>query len=228
MDASSTSRAMRAFSAFLAAAGVVLAILVAAVVLREIIAPPTHTWSAWTRGAVLAMSLVAIAFCVVGGVLSYRVHRARRDSVRAFLTKEEREQVAAAIRDAEARTSGEIVVHLAERAHHEPTVDARRAFEKIGMTRTRARNGVLFFVSVRDHKLAVIGDQGIHEHVAPDFWAGVVAHVEASFAQRRFGDGLAEGIASVAAELARHFPRRADDVNELPDAMSDDGGDRDA
>jgi len=37
-----------------------------------------------------------------------------------------------------------------------PTIDARKAFEKIGMTRTRERNGVLFFVAVRDRKLAVI------------------------------------------------------------------------
>lgn len=224
MNGSASPRALRAVSAFLVAAGVVLAILVAAVVLREIVAPPAHTWSAWTRGAVLAMSVVAIAFCVLGGFLSYRAHRARRDSVRTFLSGEERAQVADAIRNAEAKTSGEIVVHLAERAHHEPTVDARHVFEKIGMTRTRARNGVLFFVSVRDHKLAVIGDQGIHEHVAPDFWTGIVAQVEACFTQRRFGDGLAEGIATVAAELAKHFPRRADDVNELPDAMSDDDG----
>ncbi|HXV14935.1 MAG TPA: TPM domain-containing protein [Candidatus Krumholzibacteria bacterium] len=225
MNGPASSRALRAVAAFLAAAGVVLAILVAAVVMREIVAPPAHTWSAWTRGAVFAMSLVAIVFCVLGGFLSYRAHRARRDSVRTLLTSEERAQVAAAIRDAEAKTSGEVVVHLAERTHHEPTVEARKAFERIGMARTRERNGVLFFVSVRDHRFAVIGDKGIHTHVAPDFWTGVVTHVESRFAQRRFGDGLAEGIATVAAELARYFPRRTDDVNELPDAMSDDAGD---
>lgn len=213
---------MRAVSAFLTSAGVVLAILVAAVVLREFVAPPEHTWSAWTRGAILAMSLLAIAFCALGGLLSYRVHRNQRDSVRTFLTRAEREQVAAAVRDAEGKTSAEVVVHLAERTQHMPTVEARKAFERIGMTRTRERNGVLFFVSVRDHKLAVIGDKGIHERVTQDFWNGVIQLVETRFGEGRFGDGLAEGIAAVAAELARHFPRRADDVNELPDAMSDD------
>jgi len=217
-------RAMRAFSAFLAAAGVVLAILVAGIVLREIIAPPSHTWSAWTRGAILVTSLIAIAFCVAGGLLSYRVHRAKRDSVKTFFTRDERRTVTSAIHGVEGKTSGEIVVHLAERAQHMPTVEARKAFEKIGMMRTRERNGVLFFVSVRDHKLAVIGDRGIHDRVPPTFWEDVIKHVEARFGQGHFGDGLAEGITMVGSELARHFPRRADDVNELPDAMSQDEG----
>jgi uncharacterized membrane protein len=218
---------LRTVGAFLTAAGVVLAILVAGVVLREILAPPAQTWSAWTRGAILVTSLIAIAFCLLGGLLSHRAHRAQRDTVRTFLLREERERVSQAIRDAEMRSSGEVVVHVTERAQHMPTVEARKVFESIGMTRTRDRNGVLFFVSVRDHKLAVIGDKGIHDRVAPEFWPDVIHHVEAQFADGRFGDGLAEGIAMVAAELARHFPRRADDVNELPDALSTDDERRD-
>jgi len=211
---------LRAVSAFLTAAGVVLAIVVAGVVARELVAPPAHTWSAWTRGAIFATSVIAAAFCVLGGLLSYHVHRSRRDSVRTFLTRAEREGVTHAIRNAEVKTSGEIVVYLAQSTQHMPTVDARKAFEKTGLTRTRERNGVLFFVSVRDKKLAVIGDKGIHDHVAPAFWADVVKHVETRFGEGRFGDGLAEGIAMAGAELARHFPRRADDVNELPDTVS--------
>jgi uncharacterized membrane protein len=211
---------LRALSAFLTAAGIVLAIVVAGVVARELIAPPSQTWSAWTRGAIFATSVVAVAFCILGGLLSYHVHRSRRDSVRTFLTRVERESVTRAIRDAEAKTSGEVVVHLAERTRESPTDDAREAFEKAGLTKTRERNGVLFFVSTRDHKLAVIGDQGIHDHVAPEFWAGVVKHVETRFVEGRFGDGLAEGIAMAGTELARFFPRRADDANELPDTVS--------
>ncbi len=218
----SESRVLRAIAAFLTAAGVVLAILAAGVVLREFIAPPAQTWSAWTRGAILATSLLAIVFCVAGGLLSFHVHRARRDSVRTFLTRDERARVASAVRDAEAKTSGEIVVHVAHRAHYLPTLDARKVFEKMGMTNTRERNGVLFFVSVRDRKLAVIGDKGIHEHVAPDFWAEIVKDVEHHFAEGRFVEGLSQAIDRVGVELARHFPHRADDVNELPDVGTDD------
>jgi uncharacterized membrane protein len=218
MAHSSSYRTLRVVAAFFTAAGCVLAVLVAGIVLREIIAPPDHTWSPWTRGAIIATSLVAIGFCLAGGVLSYRLHCAHREAVRTFLSGADRDRITAAIRDAESKTSGEIVVHVAERTHHMPTIDARKAFEKIGMTRTRERNGVLFFVAVRDHKLAVIGDKGIHERVPADYWADIVKTVEAHFVEGRFGDGLAEGIARVGTELSRHFPRRADDVNELPDS----------
>jgi putative membrane protein len=78
---------------------------------------------------------------------------------------------------------------------------------------------------VRDHKLAVIGDKGINDRVAPDLWAGVIKLVESRLAEGRSGDGLAEGIELVGVELARHFPHRADDVNELPDGVSRDEGD---
>ena len=211
-------RTLRAVAAFFAAAGCVLALLVAGIVLREIIAPPEQTWSAWTRGAIIVMSLVAIGFCVVGGLLSYRLHCSHHEAVRTFLSRDDRERITAAIRGAEAQTSGEIVVHMVDRTQHMPTIEAKKAFEKIGMTRTRARNGVLFYVAIRDRKLAVIGDKGIHQHVTAEFWADVVKTVEVHFADGRFADGLSEGIAKVGTELARHFPRRADDLNELPDS----------
>ncbi len=218
MAHSASYRTLRTVAAFLTAAGCVLALLVAGIVLREIIAPPDQTWSAWTRGAIIATSLVAIGFCIAGGWLSHRVHCAHGEAVRTFITGADRDRITAAIREAELKTSGEIVVHMVERTAHMPIVEARKAFEKIGMTRTRERNGVLFFVAVRDRKLAVIGDKGIHQHVAAEFWADVVKTVEGRFADGRFGDGLVEGITEVGDELSRHFPRRADDVNELPDA----------
>jgi uncharacterized membrane protein len=224
LERSVSARTLRTTAAFLVAAGFVLALLVAGVVLREIVAPPAQTWSPWTSGAIIVTALLALVLWACGAVLSHRVRRERRDSVRTFLTHDEAERVSGALREAEASTSGELVVHLADRSHGAPTAEARKAFERIGMTRTRDRNGVLFFVSIRDHKLAVIGDEGIHASVPPEFWANVVKHVEARFGAGQYADGLVEGIRMAAVELAKRFPRRADDVNELPDAVSRGNG----
>jgi uncharacterized membrane protein len=166
------------------------------------------------------LSVAAALLWIAGALLSRRVHRERRDSVGSFLTATEREEVAAAIRSFETHTSGEIRVHLATRTEGAPTTAAARVFDRVGMTRTRDRNGVLFFVSIRDRRLAVIGDSGIHAAVPGDFWPSVIARVEGGFAQGRFAQGLIDGIGMAGAALARHFPPRPDDVNELPDAIT--------
>ncbi len=219
-DARRTTRSLRTLATFLVAAGAVLAVVVAVFSLRDWLAPPKHTWSVWTGGALVALSIAAALLWIAGAILSRRVHRERRDSVASFLTPLEREQVAAAIRKFESSTSGEIRVHLAARTGDAPTAAAARVFHRVGMARTRDRNGVLFFVSIRDRRLAVIGDSGIHAEVPADFWSSVIARVEARFAQGRFADGLIDGIELAGDALARHFPPRPDDVNELPDSIT--------
>jgi uncharacterized membrane protein len=211
-----------ALSAFFAGTGVVLALVVGAITLRALIAPNTQTWTVWTTTALALLGLLAITLWVTGAVLAARVHRARRDRVHTFLTREERYRVLEATARFEAATSGEIRVHLAEHSHGDPTRAAAQAFERLGMTRTEERNGILLFVSVRDRHVAVIGDRGIHERVPDTFWAQVVLAVEAAFAEGRFADGLVNGIAMAGAQLAEHFPHRAGDRNELPDTISDD------
>lgn len=223
MESTTRPGADRVMSTFFHATGAVLAIAVAAVTLRAWLAPPAHTWSAWSTGAVTALGVLAAMSLALGAIFARRAHREQRDSVRFFLSPEDRERVAAAIRQFEALTSGEIRVHLADRTHRDPREAAARVFGRIGMVRTRDRNGVLFFVSIRDRRFAVIGDSGIDARVAPGFWDGVVRAVEAAFAAGRYADGLIEGIAMAGARLAEHFPPRAADVNELPDGISGDG-----
>ncbi len=140
--------------------------------------------------------------------------------VRRFLDPADLDAVAAAIAAAEAATSGEIRVHLDPRCPGEALARAALVFERLGMHRTAARHGVLIYVSVEDHKLAVLGDRGIHERVGQAYWDGLVAAVLVHFRDGRFRDGLAHAVGEVGAVLGRHFPRRPDDVNELPDRVS--------
>ena len=140
--------------------------------------------------------------------------------VRRFLDESELQEVAAAIATAESATAAEIRVHLDARCPGEALARATLLFERLGMHRTAARNGVLIYVSVEDHKLAVLGDRAIHERVGQAYWDGLVDAVLAHFRQERFRDGLVHAVAEVGAVLRRHFPRRPDDVDELPDRVS--------
>jgi uncharacterized membrane protein len=140
----------------------------------------------------------------------------------AFLGAIDDARIVSAIQAAEARSRGEIRVHVAEGA----IPDARRAaeadFARLGMTATAERNGVLILVAPESRSFAVVGDLGIHERCPAGFWDEVAAGIAADFRESRFTDGIVSAVTRVADELARHFPRRPgeEDRNELPDGVS--------
>jgi uncharacterized membrane protein len=141
----------------------------------------------------------------------------------SFIGELDQERIVTAIRAAEARTRGEIRVHASNRAVDDPQREAARQFERLGMTATAERNGVLIYVAPRSQRFAILGDSGIHEKCGPDFWKEVAAAMEQDFREGRFTEGLLKGIVKAGDALATHFPRTAaEDVNELPDQVSED------
>lgn len=132
------------------------------------------------------------------------------------------ERLGAAIRAAEKDTSGEIRVHVQPRVKGDIMEAAKRRFEKLGMTRTQQRNGVLFFLATKDKRFAVLGDKGIDERVPDDFWDETVALMSDRF---RAGDAVGAlelGIRHAGKALGEFFPHQRDDTNELDDEISID------
>ena len=140
--------------------------------------------------------------------------------VRAFLSEDDLAAVTRAVAEAEAHTSAEVRVHLDHSCGGDALHRAIKVFEKLGMHKTAARNGVLVYISVTDRKLAVIGDKAIHERVGEAYWQGLVAAVRDRLSQQQSRDGLIHALAEVGRELGRHFPRRSADKNELSDEVS--------
>jgi uncharacterized membrane protein len=137
---------------------------------------------------------------------------------RALLKTIDAEKVKQAIQAAERQTSGQIRVSVAPFFWGDVRKVAERAFDRLGMTRTAHRNGVLFFIVPSRKRFVVLGDEGIHTHVGDEFWADVVAAVSEDFRKGDFTDGLVKGIATVGRELATRFPYDpSTDRNELPD-----------
>jgi uncharacterized membrane protein len=129
--------------------------------------------------------------------------------------------VEGAIRAAERRTSAEIRVAIARSWFWgDARAAAERAFRKLGVERTRARNGVLIFVAPSRRKVAVIGDVGVHAKMAPDFWAAVVDRMVADFRRGDRTAGLVAAVELLGNALAAAFPRGPGDVNELTDSVS--------
>ena len=78
----------------------------------------------------------------------------------AFVASLDDERIVAAIREAEARSRGEIRVHVAEREVADPRAEAAAVFERLGMADTAERNGVLLFVAPESQSITGHRRQG--------------------------------------------------------------------
>ena len=128
----------------------------------------------------------------------------------------DRDKIKEAIQRAEQRTSGEICVSVAPFFWGSIEKAADKAFVRMGITQTKDRNGVLFFVVPSRRRFVVLGDRGIHERVGQAFWDRVAAAVSEKFRDGDFTGGLLKGVEEVGEQLAAHFPYdAATDKDEL-------------
>jgi len=139
---------------------------------------------------------------------------------REFLSKVEHDRIVAAIRDAEAKTSGEIRVFVQRgKLKSDPLVAAQEKFYQVRMHKTRERNAVLIFVAPRAHKFAVVGDKAIHEKCGDQFWQHIVEGMRTHFQNENFSDALVDAIKEIGKVLAAHFPKTPGNANELQDQV---------
>lgn len=134
-------------------------------------------------------------------------------------TKEDREKITAAIGRAEKTTSGEIRLFIEDKCKGNVLDRAALIFEKLEMHKTKARNGVLFYLAVRDHKFAILGDAGINSVVKPGFWDEIKNILVDHFKQNKYSEGLIKGIDMAGTALKQYFPYDERDKNELSDEI---------
>ncbi len=138
-----------------------------------------------------------------------------------FFQATEEQAIIQAIRDAEKRTSGEIRVHVESGEENAATFDrALNVFQALGMQNTEQKNAVLFYIAHQTHQFAIIADEGINAAVPQDFWENIKISLQDKFAQKKFSQGIIEGIQSTGSQLKAYFPADENDQNELPDDIS--------
>ena len=130
------------------------------------------------------------------------------------------ERVRAAVAAAERCTSGEVRVSVARFFWGSVRGAAELAFARLGMAKTKDRNGVLFFIVPARKTFIVLGDEGIHAKVGQEFWESLAGLMSGHFRKGEFTEGLVEAIGEAGRRLAAHFPYDAAvDVNELSDEV---------
>ena len=138
-----------------------------------------------------------------------------------FLSKDQEESIVQSIQQAEEVTSGEIRVHIEKKCKADSPIDrAKEVFAELKMHETELRNGVIVYVAYKDHKVAIWGDEGIHEKVGQDFWDEELSLILDYFKKEDYETGLSEVILQIGQKLKENFLYEKEDVNELPDAVS--------
>ena len=141
--------------------------------------------------------------------------------MKEFLNEEQEKTIIRAIREAESNTSGEIRVHIEAKCKSEIPIDrAKEVFGELNMHETKLRNGTIIYVATKDRKIAIWGDEGIHEKVGQDFWEEELDLITRYFMADDYETGLSEAVLKIGEKLKEFFPYQDDDVNELPDDIS--------
>jgi uncharacterized membrane protein len=141
-------------------------------------------------------------------------------TARNFFTAQEQQMLIDAIAKAELKTSGEIRLHIENLCLGNELARARKVFTALKMNATAERNGVLIYIATLSHKIAVVGDEGIHQKLEPGFWNELVKNLIEKFREGRKAEALAECIVECGHQLGKYFPRQANDKDELTNTIS--------
>jgi uncharacterized membrane protein len=138
-----------------------------------------------------------------------------------FFSPEENEIIVRSIQDAEKQTSGEIRIFVEAHCNYVDALDrASEIFSRLQMEKTKQRNGVLFYIAIKDKQLAIFADSGIHAATGAQHWQNVVKQILSVFSKDSVVAGITTCIAQIGEALQRHFPYDKDvDKNELPDEI---------
>ena len=137
-----------------------------------------------------------------------------------FFSNEEQQKLVEAIGHAELKTSGEIRLHLENFCFANEVKRAQKIFTNLRMHETAERNGVLIYIATFSHKIAVIGDEGIHKKLGQEFWEKEIKNLIDKFKVNRKAEALAECIVDCGEQLGKYFPRSGDDKDELTNTIS--------
>lgn len=92
---------------------------------------------------------------------------------------------------------------------------ALEVFSQLGVWDTEENNGVLIYLLLADRDVEIVADRGFNALVGPAEWEAICRTMEAALRRGEFEHAVLGAIEAVTLLLARHFPPRAGDRDEL-------------
>lgn len=97
-----------------------------------------------------------------------------------------------------------------------PRERALEVFSELRVWDTEQNNGVLLYLLLADRDVEIVADRGFNAKVGAAEWESVCATMEASLRAGRYEPAVLEGLARISALVAKHYPARAAEPDELP------------
>lgn len=140
---------------------------------------------------------------------------------RQFFSADENRQIVEAIRQAEKQTSGEVRIYVeSKNPFVDPLDRAKEIFYNLKMQETEHRNGVLLYLAMDHHELALFADEGIYQKAGADYWNNEVKQMIEGFTKHNIGDSIERCVLHIGQTLKEKFPYESTtDKNELPDEI---------
>jgi putative membrane protein len=96
---------------------------------------------------------------------------------------------------------------------------ALASFTEHGLHYTRDHTGILILVSLLERRVEVLADRGINAKVEAGTWQEIVKLLTDGLRSNHACDAYCKAIERCGEILAAHFPRQADDKDELPNRL---------
>ncbi len=149
---------------------------------------------------------------------------AKKNIISEYLSDEELNNISEAIRRLEKKTSGEVRVCIKKRRgflekKYTSREIALKEFVKLKMNKTQDKTGILFFLIFDERKFEIIADEGINSKIPPPHWDDISDKIKNHFIDKKYSDGIIQGIVEMGEVLVREFPVKDIDENELSDEV---------
>ena len=137
-----------------------------------------------------------------------------------FFSDESSQKIVAEIARAERLTIGEVRLHIEDFCDSDPLERAIQVFEKLGMQKTKNRSGILIYLASQSRKIAIYGDEGIHNKVGKEYWNNIVTRTILRIQSEDMTAAMIQVIRELGEPLAEHFPETNQEINELTNEIS--------
>ena len=99
--------------------------------------------------------------------------------------------------------------------HQKASLHAKRQFNNLGISRTKTKQAIMFFVSLDEKYVKILTDSEISKKIPNEFWQQLVFEFTEDVKREDFVNGYLKALKTSKAILIKHFPIQGNDENEF-------------